>query len=98
MEFNKYQTPIEKLTYKRVVEGKIINVPFHESPQEVQDEFNEAISSIPLIQWLISKDRPNIKDLPKDEKGRAIWKIAYPPIIDNPDYFGTGKEGMFVGP
>ena len=87
MELNKYQTPIELLTYKRAIDDKIVSIPFDKAPKEVQDEFNEIISTVPLVQWLISKDRPNIKDLPKDEKGRAIWKIEYPPIIENVDYF-----------
>lgn len=87
MELNKYQTPIELLTYKRAIDDKIVSIPFDKAPKEVQDEFNEIISTVPLVQWLISKDRPNIKDLPKDEKGRAIWKLEYPPIIENVDYF-----------
>ena len=87
MELNKYQTPIELLTYKRAIDDKIVNIPFLEAPKEVQEEFNEIIATVPMVQWLISKDRPNIKDLPKDEKGRAVWRIEYPPIIENTDYF-----------
>ena len=87
MEFNKYQTPIDKLVYNRVVNGKTIPTSFKDSPQEVQDEFNEILATVPLVQWLISKDRPNIKDLPRDEEGKAVWRIEYPPIIENVDYF-----------
>lgn len=87
MEFNKYQTPIDQLVYNRVVNGKTIPTSFKDSPQEVQDEFNEILATVPLVQWLISKDRPNIKDLPRNEDGKAIWRIEYPPIIENVDYF-----------
>lgn len=87
MELNKYQTPVEKLVYKRAIDDKIVNIPFLEAPKEVQEEFNEIIATVPMVQWLISKNRPNIKDLPKDEKGRAVWRIEYPPIIENTDYF-----------
>ena len=87
VKLNKFQTPIEELTYKRVIDGKPIIVPFKDSPKEVQEEFWEHLSTIPLVQWLISADRPNIKDLPRDKEGRAIWKIEQPPIIENTDYF-----------
>ena len=87
MEFNKYQTPIDQLVYNKVVNGKTIPTSFKDSPQEVQDEFNEILATVPLVQWLISKDRPNIKDLPRNEDGKAIWRIEYPPIIENVDYF-----------
>ena len=87
MELNKYQTPIDQLVYNRVVNGKTIPTSFKDSPQEVQDEFNEILATVPLVQWLISKDRPNIKDLPRDEEGKAVWRIEYPPIIENVDYF-----------
>lgn len=47
----------------------------------------DIISTVPLIQNLISQNRPNIKDLPRDDKGRAIIDITNPPIYENADYF-----------
>lgn len=89
MEFNKYQTQIEELVYKKVNEktNAVEEIKFNDAPKEIQEEFMEALSTVPLIQWLISKDRPLCKDLPRDENGRAIWKIEYPPIITDIDYF-----------
>lgn len=89
MEFNKYQTPIDQLVYKKIDDktGNFQLISFKDSPEEVQNEFMEALSTVPLIQWLISKDRPLCGELPRDENGRAIWKIEYPPIIENVDYF-----------
>jgi hypothetical protein len=74
MEFNKYQSTLEELqigTY----------------PQEVQNEFFEAINGIPYIASLISANRPYVQNLPKDEKGRAIIDLSNPPIVEDVDYF-----------
>ena len=89
MEFNKYQTPIDQLKYTHIDEntGEQTYFTWETCPEEVRDEFNEAISTIPFIQWLISPNRPLCKDLPRDENGRAIWKITEPPIIEDTDYF-----------
>ena len=89
MELNQYQTPIEELVYKKMdpLTGEVSMIHFKDAPEEVQNEFNEAVATVPLIQWLISADRPKIGDLPRDENGRAIWRIEYPPIIEDTDYF-----------
>lgn len=89
MEFNKYQTPIEELKYTHIDEntGEQTYFTWETCPEEVRDEFNEAISTIPFIQWLVSPNRPLCGDLPRDEQGRAIWKITEPPIIEDTDYF-----------
>ena len=89
MELNKYQTPIENLRYTHVDEntGEQSFFSWQDCPEEIKEEFNEAISTIPFIQWLISPNRPYCKDLPRDENGRAIWKITEPPIIEDTDYF-----------
>ena len=87
MELNKYQTPIEDLVYNKVVDGKMTPIKFKDAPQEVQEDFMEYFSTVPLIQWLVSKERPYCKDLPRDEKGRAIWRIEQPPIIEDMEYF-----------
>ena len=72
--FNKYQSTLEELQIDSY-------------PQEVQDEFFEAINGIPFIQNLINPNRPKCKDLPRDSKGRAIIDITNPPIIEDTDYF-----------
>lgn len=87
MEFNKYQTPIDELVYNHVVEGKVHKVAFKDAPDEVKEEFMEHLSTIPLVQWLTSVDRPMVKDLPRDGKGRAIYDITKPPILVDTDYF-----------
>ena len=74
MELNKYQSTFEDLQLDSY-------------PQEVQDEFMNAINSVPLIQHLISPNRPLAKDCPRDEKGRIIVDLTNPPIIEDTDYF-----------
>ena len=74
MEFNKYQSTLEELHIDSY-------------PQEVQNEFYEAINGIPYISNLISVNRPQVQDLPKDEKGRAIIDLSNPPIVKDTDYF-----------
>ena len=74
MEFNKYQSTLEELHIDSY-------------PQEVQNEFYEAINGVPYISNLISVNRPYVQDLPKDEKGRAIIDLSNPPIVKNTDYF-----------
>lgn len=74
MELNKYQSTFEDLQLDSY-------------PQEVQDEFMDAINSVPLIQHLISPNRPLAKDCPRDDKGRIIVDLTNPPIIEDTDYF-----------
>lgn len=71
---NEYQTPITKELLSKY-------------PDEVVEQFMEFVSTVPFIQNLISPNRPNIKDLPRDDKGRAIIDITNPPIYENADYF-----------
>ena len=74
MEFNKYQSTLEELQIDTY-------------PQEVQNEFFEAINGVPYIANLISINRPYVQNLPKDEKGRAIIDLSNPPIVEDVDYF-----------
>ena len=74
LHFNKYQSSLEDL-----------NIDSY--PQEVQDEFFEAINGIPIVRNLISPNRPYCKDLPRDAEGKAIIDITNPPIIEDTDYF-----------
>ena len=75
-------------TDKRVNEvGKILytkypsleDLKIDSYPQEVQDEFFEAINGIPFIKSLTSPNRPRCKDLPRDSNGRVIIDITNPP-------------------
>ena len=88
MEFNKYQSSLEELK-------------FDTYPEEVQDEFFKYLNGVPFIRNLVSKDRPMIGDLPKDEKGRAIIDVTRPPIVTDTDYFRPmairfDKEGKYT--
>lgn len=89
MELNRYQTPIEQLKYKHVDQesGETQEFEWNTCPEEIREEFNEHMSTIPFIQHLVGADRPLCKDLPRDDKGRAIYKITEPPIIEDTDYF-----------
>lgn len=73
-EFNECQSSLEELK-------------IYDQPQEIQEQFFDYINNVPFIQWMISKDRPHAKDLPRDEKGRIIFDVIHPPILDNMDYF-----------
>lgn len=72
--FNEYQSSLEELKIESY-------------PQEVQNEFFEAINGIPFIKSLINPNRPRCKDLPRDSNGRAIIDITNPPILEDTDYF-----------
>ena len=89
MKLNKYQTPIEELTYTYIDEktGEQTLYTWDNCPEEVREEFTEYLDTIPFINHLISADRPLCKDLPRDEQGRAIYDITAPPIIEDTDYF-----------
>lgn len=66
---------------------KITDELLSKYPEEVVEQFNDFIATVPLISNLISPNRPHIKDLPRDEHGRAIIDLSNPPIVDNADYF-----------
>lgn len=72
--FNKCQTPLEELKLETY-------------PQEVQDAFWDYINNVPFIRWMVSKNRPFISELPRDEMGRAIIDVTKPPILEGTDYF-----------
>lgn len=71
---NKYQTPITE---------ELLS-PY---PDEVREQFMDAISTVPLIQNLISPSRPAIETLPRDSQGRAIIDITNPPTFEDADWF-----------
>ena len=74
IETNEYQTPITESLLSQY-------------PDEVREQFMEFISTVPLIQSLISPSRPTIEALPRDDKGRAIVDISNPPTFKDADYF-----------
>ena len=74
VEFNRCQTSLEELELKKY-------------PQEVQEQFWDFLQNVPFIRWMVSKDRPLISDLDRDEKGRAIIDVTKPPILVGSDYF-----------
>lgn len=85
---NKYQTPITEELLSQY-------------PDEIREQFIEYISTVPLIQNLISSSRPRIEDLPRDEYGRAIVDISNPPTFEDTDYFRQAalyflKEGVYT--
>lgn len=71
---NKYQTPITEELLSSY-------------PDEVREQFMDAISTIPLIQNLISPSRPAIETLPRNSQGRAIIDITNPPTFEDADWF-----------
>ena len=73
LEFNEFQSSLVDLKYDSL-------------PDEIKEEFAECLD-IPYIRWLISKDRPRAKDLPRDSKGRIIIDLTKPHILEDMDYF-----------
>lgn len=74
MEFNKYQTP--------VTEDEL-----NELPQEIKEQFLDAINNIPFVKSMISPNRPRAKDLPRDNEGKIIIDITKPHTLEDTDYF-----------
>lgn len=74
IEFNKCQTPLEELELEKY-------------PKEVQEQFWDFLNNVPFIKWMVSKDRPLVSELPRDDEGKAIIDVTKPPILENCDYF-----------
>ncbi|QOR58272.1 terminase [uncultured phage cr106_1] len=74
IQMNKYQTELTE---------ELMN----SLPQEVQEQLLEILGSVEFIKRLIAPDRPYYKDLPRDEKGRAIVDVTNPPIMTDANYF-----------
>nr|DAT37526.1 MAG TPA: Terminase large subunit [Crassvirales sp.] len=74
VKFNKCQTPLEELHLEKY-------------PAEVQEQFWDFLNNVPFIRWMVSPDRPLVSELPRDDEGRAIIDITYPPILEDSDYF-----------
>ena len=74
VNMNKYQTELTE---------ELMNT----LPQEVQEQLLEILGSVEFVKRLISPNRPYYKDLPRDEKGRAIVDVTNPPIMTDANYF-----------
>lgn len=72
--WNKYQTQYEDLN-------------LDQQPEEVKEQFLEAVNNIPFVKSLISADRPRAKDLKKDSEGKIIIDVTQPHILEDMDYF-----------
>ena len=79
IKLNRAQTPLASLD----LESK---------PEEVQEQFYDCINNIPFIRSLIREDRPEVKDLKRDERGKAIFDICNPPLLSNMDYFCKSRD------
>jgi len=87
-EFNEYQSSLEELNIERY-------------PEEIQEQFFDFINNVPFIKYLVSKDRPHAKDLPRDKEGKVIFDVTQPPLLDNMEYFRPSaiqfkKTGRFT--
>lgn len=74
LEFNKFQTPITE---------EALNT----YPKEVQEQFMDAITTIPFIKSLVRTDRIYARDLERDSSGKIIIDITKPHILEDMDYF-----------
>ena len=72
--WNRCQTPLEDLHLESYA-------------TEIQEQFWDFINNVPFIRWMISKDRPLVSELPRDEQGRAIIDVTKPPILEHTEYF-----------
>lgn len=74
IEFNKCQTPLEDLRLDTY-------------PKEVQEQWWNFLNNVPFIRWMVSKDRPLVSELPRDDEGKAIIDVTKPPILEHTEYF-----------
>ncbi len=73
VQVNEYQTPVTK----ELLESY---------PDEVQEQFLDFISTIPLVKYMIG-ERLHARDLERDAKGRIKVDISKPHILEDMDYF-----------
>lgn len=73
-KFNKYQSP--------VTEEELDSLP-----NEIKEQFLDAINNIPYVRKLVSPNRLYARDLPKDDEGKIIVDITNPHILEDSDYF-----------
>lgn len=73
-KFNVYQSTLEQ-------------IDFYNLPDEVRTQFLDIIKGIKFVNNLISPNRPHVKTLDRDDKGRAIIDLSNPPLYDDVDIF-----------
>ena len=71
---NKYQTPITRQLKE-------------ELDPEVFANLMEFINSVHFVKRLVAKDRPTVKEMPKDKRGRVIVDFTNPHILEDMEYF-----------
>ena len=72
--YNECQTPYEELNLDRY-------------PEEIKQQYDEFMATVPYLQYLSSPDRPRAKDLSRDSYGRIIVDVTHPHILEDMDYF-----------
>ena len=87
IEFNKCQTPLEDLHLESY-------------PKEVQEQWWDFLNNVPFIKWMVSKDRPLVSELPRDDEGKVKIDVTKPPILEHTEYFSRTariweKTGMY---
>nr|DAI59090.1 MAG TPA: Terminase large subunit [Crassvirales sp.] len=87
IEFNKCQTPLEDLRLESY-------------PKEVQEQWWDFLNNVPFIKWMVSKDRPLVSELPRDDEGKVKIDVTKPPILEHTEYFSRTariweKTGMY---
>jgi hypothetical protein len=87
IEFNKCQTPLEDLHLESY-------------PKEVQEQWWDFLNNVPFIKWMVSKDRPLVSELPRDDEGKVKIDVIKPPILEHTEYFSRTariweKTGMY---
>lgn len=68
-------------------QSSLAEIGFEDQPDEIKEQFMDCINNIPFVKWMISKDRPRAKDLPRDSEGKIIVDVTQPHILENMDYF-----------
>lgn len=72
--YNECQTSYEDLNLNRY-------------PEEIKQQYDEFMATVPYLQYLSSSDRPRARDLPRDKYGRIIVDVTHPHILEDMDYF-----------
>lgn len=74
IQTNKYQTPITDELLDSL-------------NNEIKEQFLDIVTNIKFIKNLISPNRLDISECPRDNEGKAIIDLANPPIISDVEYF-----------
>lgn len=67
-----------------------------EKGTEGYSDIIELISSVPLINYMVSENRKTVKDMPKDSKGRVIVDFSKPHILENMEYFTEARRNFLA--